>query len=254
MLSYLLFSPISTSQLDTRHGCQIWPTNTKCTHRPAHLKTYSFSQNFSSGPLHDTRHCNRVSNFPGDRSKVTDILTSTSHPGSVYCRLLTKVKVIPGLFIPRQYVWVGSKVSQIGTKWDKSRTFKDHFQYILARRVKMYKNCPQKSHICSIWGQTDTIRRKPWQPVPKQDGILLVWYRCETGMSGLTRNRGRLAPNGIYLELSKISFTKQNFLKTDHKKPRICPTCNSTHKQTLHLSIPVVKLVMLALIRPGIWD
>ena len=30
-------------------------------------------------------------------------------------------------------VWFGSKVSQIGPKWDKSWAFKDQFQYILDR-------------------------------------------------------------------------------------------------------------------------
>ena len=38
-------------------------------------------------------------------------------------------------------VSLGLKVDQIGTKWDKSETFKDHFLYILARGArgaKMY--------------------------------------------------------------------------------------------------------------------
>ena len=33
---------------------------------------------------------------------------------------------------------LASELGQIGHKWDKSGTFKDQFQYILARREKMY--------------------------------------------------------------------------------------------------------------------
>ena len=33
---------------------------------------------------------------------------------------------------------LASKMCKIVPKWDKSRTFKDQFQYILARRAKMY--------------------------------------------------------------------------------------------------------------------
>ena len=32
----------------------------------------------------------------------------------------------------------GSKVAQIGPKWEKSGAFSDQIQYILARRAKMY--------------------------------------------------------------------------------------------------------------------
>ena len=44
---------------------------------------------------------------------------------------------------------VSHHIGQIGHKWDKSGTFQDQIQYILAR-------CPD-SQICSILGKSDQI-------------------------------------------------------------------------------------------------
>ena len=48
------------------------------------------------------------------------------------------VKPIPVLHSLQK--WQGWEMDQIGPKWDKSGLFKDQFQYILARRDKMYWN------------------------------------------------------------------------------------------------------------------
>ena len=47
--------------------------------------------------------------------------------------------------------WILTQNGQIGPKWDKSGTFQDQFQYILALQI---------SQICPIWGQSDPI----WMP------------------------------------------------------------------------------------------
>ena len=54
---------------------------------------------------------------------------------------------------------VGLNLSQIVHKWDKSETFQDQFQYILALRAKMYwiwsLNVPDLSHFVSFWANLE---------------------------------------------------------------------------------------------------
>ena len=61
-------------------------------------------------------------------------------------------------------VKVGHKLNQIDNKWDKSETFEDHFQYILAQQAKYTENYLLKSQICPICWQFGILvprTRKP---------------------------------------------------------------------------------------------